>query len=137
MLADEATMAYNHSWGGTVDFAREDWADWYAWWLVAHEDKRYYRYVTDQSGAYVGEIAYHYDSELEGYIANVIIYAPYRGRGYGGQALDALCLVAKANGIDVLYDDVAIDNPALGMFLRHGFVETDRTTEKIILRKVL
>ena len=48
-----------------------------------------------------------------------------------------LCSAAKENGISALYDDIAIDNPAIGLFLRHGFVEENRTEEKIFLRKEL
>ena len=135
LLADPETMAYNHAWGGTIDFAQEDWADWYACWVEGGD--RYYRYVQDESGAFVGEIAYHYDEELAGYVANVIIHARYRGRGYGGRALDALCEQAKRNGITTLYDDIAIDNGAIELFLRHGFAEVARTEDKIILVKTL
>ena len=52
-------------------------------------------------------------------------------------ALDLLCTAAKENGITVLYDDIAIDNPAVKLFLKHGFKEESRTDEKIILKKEL
>jgi len=70
-------------------------------------------------------------------IANVMIYAKYRRRGYGGEALDLLCSAAKSNGVSVLYDDIAIDNPAVSLFLKHGFVEESRTEEIILLKKEL
>ncbi len=50
MLEDEATMSYNHAWGGTVPFPEEDWAEWYGHWLVRSEGKRWYRYVENESG---------------------------------------------------------------------------------------
>ena len=28
LLADPETMAYNHAYGGAIDFPRERWADW-------------------------------------------------------------------------------------------------------------
>ena len=28
-MADEATMSYNHHWGGTIPFPKEDWEEWY------------------------------------------------------------------------------------------------------------
>ena len=63
MLADEATMAYNGAYGGTVDFPEERWPDWYGRW-VAHPEGRYYRYLRESaSGEFVGEIAYHFDGE--------------------------------------------------------------------------
>ena len=89
MLADEATMAYNRAYGGTVDFPEERWPDWYGRW-VAHPEGRYYRYLRESaSGEFVGEIAYHFDGEK--YLADVIVYAPYRRRGYGAAGLALLC----------------------------------------------
>ena len=105
--------------------------------MINHEGKRYYRYLKDDVGQYVGEIAYHYDAEIKHEIANVIIYSPYRRKGYGGEALDLLCSAAKDHGVAVLYDDIAIDNPAIKLFLSHGFTEESRTEEKIYLRKML
>ena len=136
LLADEETMSYNHAWGGTIPFPQENWRDWYDYWVVNHEGRRYYRYLKDENG-FVGEIAYHYDPEYDGYVANVLVYSEYRGRGYGAQGLALLCDAAKENGIRVLYDDIAIDNPAIHLFLWQGFFEERRTEEKIILKKEL
>ena len=85
----------------------------------------------------MGEIAYHYDPEYDGYVANVIIFSAYRGRGYGAEGLQMLCDAARKNGVSVLYDDIAIDNPAVSLFLKQGFHEAYRTEEKIILKKEL
>ena len=137
MMADEETMSYNHAWGGTIPFPEEDWKEWYDYWIINNEGQRYYRYLKDGASNYVGEIAYHYDSDINGYIANVIICSAFRGKGYGGRALDMLCNAAKENGITVLYDDIAIDNPAITMFLGHGFAEEYRTEEIVMLKKVL
>ncbi len=137
MLADEETMSYNHAWGGTIPWPKEEWGDWYDRWVANPKDGRLYRYVKNSSGDFVGEIAYHYDADMQGFTANVIIFSKYRGRGYGGQALELLCAEARSNGITVLYDDMASDNPAAALFLRHGFKEEARTAEKIILKKAL
>jgi RimJ/RimL family protein N-acetyltransferase len=137
MLADEDTMSYNHAWGGTIPWPEDKWSGWYNYWIACNEDKRYYRYLKNEDGQFVGEIAYHYDAETQHEIADVIIYSKYRRKGYGSEALDLLCFVAKNNGISVLYDDIAIDNPAITLFLKHGFVEEYRTEEKIILKKEL
>lgn len=136
LMADEETMAYNHAWGGTIPFPKEDWAEWYDYWVVNHEGKRYYRYLKDENG-FVGEIAYHYDSEYDGYVANIIIHSKYRGQGYGAQGLTLLCEAAKAAGITELYDDIAIDNTATKLFLKQGFYECCRTEEIILLKKEL
>ena len=137
VMADEETMSYNHAWGGTIPWPKAKWGDWYDRWVANPKDGRLYRYVKNNSGDFVGEIAYHYDADMQGFTANVIIFSKYRGRGYGGQALELLCAEAGANGITVLYDDMAVGNPALALFLRHGFTEEARTAEKILLKKAL
>ncbi|MGN0795018.1 MAG: GNAT family N-acetyltransferase [Aristaeellaceae bacterium] len=137
MMADEETMSYNHAWGGTIPFPEEKWRGWYDRWIGNDDGKRFYRYVTREDGVFVGEIAYHDDDELDGYVANVIIHAKFRGMGFGGQALELLCAAAKENGIAVLYDDIALDNPAIDLFARHGFREKYRTDEIVLLMKSL
>lgn len=137
-MADEETMFYNHHWGGTIPFPEEDWQDWFEYWITNPEGKRFYRYLQDEtSDEFVGEIAYHYDSEWRINIADVIVYAKYRGKGFGEQGLLLLCDAAKANGVEIIYDDIAIDNPAIKLFLKVGFCEEYRTDEIIMLKKVL
>ena len=137
MMADPETMAYNHACGGTIPFPEKDWKAWYDHWIVNHENKRYYRYLNSKTEGFVGEIAYHYDDERRIYIADVLVYTPYRNKGYGGKGLDLLCDAAKENGISVLYDDIAADNPAVTLLLKKGFTEEYRTDEIIMLKKIL
>ena len=85
----------------------------------------------------MGEIAYHFDGERQIYLADVIIYAPFRGKEYGRKGLLLLCEIAKANGIKELYDDIAIDNSSVALFLKCGFVEVLRTSDYILVKKVL
>lgn len=137
-MADEETMSYNHNWGGSIPFPREKWGSWYERWIANPEGKRFYRYLQDvANGEFVGEIAYHYDEGQKIHIADIIVYAKYRGKGYGKQGLLLLCDAAKENGIDILYDDIAIDNPAIHLFLQAGFCEEYRTDEIIMLKKEL
>ena len=138
LLADEDTMSYNHAWGGTIEWPKQEWKDWYDYWIINHENKRFYRYLFDEeAGKYVGEIAYHFDDEQEINVANVIIMAKYRGQGYGNIGLKLLCDSAKENGVDILYDDIALDNPGIALFLKNGFSEEFRTAEIIMLKKIL
>lgn len=137
MLEDPETMSYNHAWGGTIPFPEDKWKAWYSHWVIGQEDNHFYRFLQTEDGTFVGEAAYHLDEEQGIRLADVIIYAPYRGRGYGGQALDLLCAAAKENGADALYDDIALDNPAITLFLKHGFAEEYRTDTIIMLRKDL
>ncbi len=137
-MADEDTMSYNHTWGGTIPFPESSWAGWYDHWLVHHENRRFYRYLKDpETGAFVGETAYHYDEERKIFLADVIVAFPYRGRGYGREGLRLLCETAGSKGVDVLRDDIAIDNPAIRLFLKAGFTEEYRTNEIIMLKKIL
>ena len=137
-MADEETMSYNQHWGGTIPFPQEAWADWYECWVANPHGKRFYRYLQEETtDEFVGEIAYHYDEEEGKYIADVIVYAKYHGKGYGEQGLLLLCEAAKVNGVEVLYDNIAIDNPAIKLFLKVGFYEEYRTNEIIMLKKVL
>lgn len=138
LLSDPETMSYNQKWGGTIDFSEDRWQDWFDFWIVNHEKKRFYRYLQNSlTGEFVGEIAYHYDNEREVYIADVIVLAKYRGKGFGNQGLQFLCNAAKENGIKILYDDIAIDNSAIALFLKNGFYEEYRTDDYIMLRKDL
>ncbi len=137
MMADEETMSYNHNWGGTIPFPKKKWQGWYDNWIVNHENRRFYRYLKNEDGELVGEISYHFDDLLRGYITDVIVYAKYRGRGYGSEGLDMLCAAAKENGIAILFDDIAIDNPSVEMFFRHGFTEETRTDQVVLVKKEL
>ncbi len=137
-MADEETMSYNHNWGGTIPFPQEDWADWYDDWVINTEGKRFYRYLQDEANdEFVGEIAFHFDEEQKIHIADIIVYSKFRGKGFGEQGLLALCEAAKENGIEVLYDNIAIDNSAVKLFLKVGFYEEYRTEEIIMLKKEL
>ena len=137
-MADEDTMSYNKAWGGTIPFPDNAWGDWYDRWLVHHDHKRFYRYLKNsETGDYVGEIAYHWDEMTNCWLADVIIAAEFRGKGFGTAGLKLVCDAAAANGIDVLRDSIAIDNPATAMFLKAGFTEEYRTDEIIMLKKAL
>ena len=136
LLADEETMAYNHAWGGTIPFPKERWQEWYDYWIINHENKRYYRYLKNEN-EFVGEISYHYDSKYDGYVADLIVFSKCRGKGYGTIGLEMLCAKAKENGVTILYDDIAIDNTAVILFFKQGFYEEYRTEEKIVLKKIL
>lgn len=68
------------------------------------------------------------------YICDVIVLAQYRNRGYGTDALQQLCIAAKNNGIAVLHDDIAADNPSYKLFLKNGF-EIEYQNEEIVMVK--
>ena len=135
MLEDDATMAFNHAYGGTISFPKERWNEWSKRWVGAGNE-RFYAYVKAEKD-FVGEVAYRFDEATGHYVMSLIIFAPFRRRGYGLQALSLLCEEAKSQGIDVLYDDIAIDNPSISLFLRFGFIEENRTKDVVLLKKIL
>ena len=138
LLADEATMAYNAVWGGTIAFPREKWADWYSRWLEVPETERYYRYLRDgATGRFVGEIAYRLDGETGVYLCDVIVLASERGKGFGTRGLSLLCEAAKRNGVEALYDHIAADNPSWKLFVKNGFTVVERTSEAVLVKKEL
>ena len=138
LLADTETMAYNHAYGGTIDFPAERWADWYSRWVADGTGKRFYRYLYHEAErAFVGEAAYHFDSEFGAYVCDVLVSAQYRGRGFGRAGLKLLCAAAKANGVTRLADNIALDNPSVALFLSAGFCERFRNEEYILVEKEL
>ena len=137
MLSDDATMAYNRRWGGTLPFPPERWEAWHKIWIGIQRKDRFYRYLTQRDGRFVGEVAYRRDGETGQYLADVIIYAPYRRRGYGREGLARLCRAAKENGILALHDRIARDNGAIALFLDCGFTEVCRTEEYVTVKKLL
>lgn len=136
MMSDELTMSYNHAFGGTISFPKSKWESWYQKWL-SDDSKYYYRYLVNEKREFIGEIAYHYDDETCVYLTDVLIHAKYRNKGYGGIALDLLCDIAKENGISVLYDELWNDNPAISLFLKHGFIIDKEKERTVILKKEL
>ena len=137
MLSDAKTMSYNHAYGGTIDFTGDKWDAWYERWISGAGTGRYYRYLMDASGRFIGEMAYHYDENAGVYMADVLIYSKYRGLGYGGFALDMLCSAARENGIRELYDEIASDNPAVSLFKDHRFETYECRENSVLLKKEL
>lgn len=134
LLADKQTMSYNARWGGTIDFPAAKWPAWYSHWL--EEGSRFYRYIMDESGRFVGEAALHPEDGRE--TVSIIIHATERGKGFGRAALRLLYDEARRKGISELYDSIAVDNKAaLHLFFSEGFEETGHDEQAVFLRKIL
>ena len=99
MEADPATMAYNAGWEvhapgchpdtGCVDLPRENWQAERDR-LVGHEPERFYAYLQrGMDGAFVGEVNFH-PAGPDAWGMGVLLYAPFRGKGYGRKALELL-----------------------------------------------
>lgn len=96
MQEDPATMAYNAGWDanypgyhpdtGCIDFPESEWTEKHSY-LVGHEPERFYALVREvATGQFVGEVSFHDRGQGMG----VLLYAPYRDRGYGRAALALL-----------------------------------------------
>lgn len=138
LLSDCDTMSYNEKWGGTILFPKEKWSSWFERWVCDNENRHFYRYLfDDKTNEFVGETAFHYDEARNIFICDIIVLASFRGKGYGTEGLKLLCECAKNNGIDVIYDDIAADNPSVNLFLKNGFSVDYRTDEIIMVKKEL
>lgn len=136
LLTDEATMSYNHAYGGTIAFPKSRWENWYQKWIGAEDPHYFYRYLYSRVlDAYVGDAAYHYEAETGRYLCDLIVYAKYRGHGFGTLGLNLLCESAKANGIEELFDNISLNNPSVRLFLKNGFEEVGCTEEAYIVRR--
>ena len=135
LLADEKTMSYNLAWGGTIPFPQTEWEKWYHRWLEGSAFQRFYRYLYDtENKNFVGEAAYYYDEKREIHICDVIVLAKYRNMGFGSIGIRLLCDAAKENGVSMLYDDIAADNPSYKLFLKNGF-EIDYQDDTVVMVK--
>lgn len=138
LLSDERTMDYNRAWGGAIAFPQARWKTWYERWLGRSGGQRFYRYLTDsETGAFVGEAAYHLDEAQGRYLADVIVHAPFRGRGYGRAGLALLCEAARMHGLTELWDELAPESGAAALFRALGFTAEGRGAQGILLRKDL
>lgn len=100
IMLDPGTMGYNKGYDlefegydpatGCIDFPREAWADWYAF-FIGQEPWRYYAYIVRESdGAFIGEVNVHKNEKSCGYEMGIVLEAKYRGMGYSARALRLL-----------------------------------------------
>lgn len=132
---DADTMSYNAGWDvcydgyhpdtGCIDFPRENWGEKHARW-VGKEPDRFYAFVKERkSGRFICEVCYHYTPENNWWDMGVLLYAPYRGRGYGLRALELLLYRAfVVDGIERLHNDFEdTRSAALAIHRKAGFRE--------------
>lgn len=132
---DADTMAYNAGWDicfdgyhpetGCIDFPRERWAEKHARW-VGNEPNCFYAFVKERkTGRFVCEVNYYYTPENDWFDMGVLVYAPYRGRGYGRRSLELLLhrafVVDKIGQLHNDFEDTR--SAALAIHRKVGFRE--------------
>lgn len=137
LLTDPETMRYNEAWGGTIPFPQERWQGWYMKWIGNGDPDRFYRYLKHEELGFVGETAFHRDPERGIFLADVIVHARFRRRGFGREGLLLLTDEARRHGIRTLYDEIAADNPSVGLFLGLGFTLRERSADTVLVAKDL
>lgn len=116
LLADENTMSFNKNYGGIIDFSEDKRKNWYDKWI--NSDDKFYYYIMG-SNKPVGECCIY--KEDDRWICSLIVKDEYRKNGYGKKALMFLINLANKLGINALYDNIALDNPSLNLFINCGF----------------
>ena len=127
MVSDPETMSYNDHWGGCIDYPDEVLPDWYAHW-VGQEPERFYAYIKRSSdGSWIGDVNFHYTPDKDWWDMGIVIYAPYRGKGYAVPALKLMLDHAFRNcGISRIHNDFAVDRNEIADWETHrkaGFKE--------------
>ena len=99
MTSDPETMSYNANWDvdydgyhrdtGCIDHPDEVLPGWYEN-MIGHEPERFYAYIKRCSdGAWIGDVNFHYTPEKDWWDMGIVMYAPFRGKGYAVPALSA------------------------------------------------
>ena len=149
MMSDPDTMSYNAGWDvdydgyhrdtGCVDYPEEVLPRWHAHW-VGNEPERFYAYIKRScDGVWIGDVNFHYTPETDWHDMGIVLYAPYRGKGYAVSALKLLLDRAfRICGISRLHNDFeSTRGAAWAIHRKVGFreMETDDGFIHLILTK--
>lgn len=99
ILGDPETMRYNAGYNlgfdgydnmtGCIDFPETDWEKWYNY-FIGCEPYRYYAYIVNTDGEFVGEVNLHMSDESNVFDMGIVLEAKRRGKGYAVEALKML-----------------------------------------------
>lgn len=146
LLNDPDTMSYNkgynidcegyHKDTGCIDFPEERWQEWYSWWCINQEPKRFYAYITlSDNGVFIGEVNLHKNDTAPWHEMGIVLKAEYRGQGYSDEALKLLLDYAfvKLNVCAVHNEFETTRTAAVKTHLAAGFNEYKRENDNIEL----
>lgn len=150
IMRDPETMSYNKGYDmefegydkatGCIAFPKQEWADWYAY-FVRNEPQRFYAYVArKEDGAWIGEVNVHKDPDAGRYEMGIVLEAGYRGKGYAEEALRLLLKHAfEEMGADKVHNGFEAERTAaVRAHLAAGFTidsKKDHAVELLITRK--
>ncbi len=137
MTSDPETMSYNAGWDvdyagyhrdtGCIDYPDEVLPDWYDRW-IGNEPDCFYAYIKRSlDGAWIGDVCFHYTPEKDWWDMGIVLYAPFRGKGYAVSALRLLLDHAfRVCGISRIHNDFAAARNEIAAWETHrkaGFKE--------------
>lgn len=133
MYEDRDTMAYNAGWPisysgyhpdtGCIDFPENRWADKIKRFTADGADS-FYAFVREtETGTFVGEVNFQHTASKKWHDMGVVLYAPFRGKGYGGPVLELLLRQAfLKRGVERLHNSFEAErDSALAIHRRAGF----------------
>ena len=137
MMSDPETMSYNAGWDvdydgyhrdtGCIDYPDEVLPEWYADW-IGQEPERFYAYIKRSSdGVWIGDVNFHYTPEKDWWDMGIVLYAPYRGRGYAVPAMRLMLDHAfRTCGVTRIHNDFELSRHEVSAWQTHravGFKE--------------
>ena len=130
MMSDPETMSYNANWDvdydgyhrdtGCIDYPDEVLPAWYEN-MIGQEPERFYAYIKRCSdGAWIGDVNFHYTPEKDWWDMGIVMYAPYRGKGYAVPALRLMLDHAfRVCGISRIHNDFEIARNEIAAWETH------------------
>lgn len=137
MRSDPETMSYNAGWDvdydgyhrdtGCIDYPDEVMPAVHEN-MIGHEPERFYAYIQRSSdGTWIGDVNFHYTPEKDWWDMGIVIYAPYRGKGYAVSALKLMLDHAfRVCGVTRIHNDFEVARQEIAAWETHrkaGFRE--------------
>lgn len=96
--------------------------------LKEHEkNPNIHTYILEVEKTRIGWISLTFNSQTKKVSFGMIIHKPFQGRGYGSEALHILEKEARKLGaVEIELDVLEQNNPALAIYKKAGFLETQR-----------
>ena len=96
--------------------------------MVGQEPERFYAYIKRSAdGAWIGDVNFHYNPAKDWWDMGIVLYAPYRGKGYAVPALKLMLEHAFRDcGISRIHNDFEVARNEISAWETHrraGFRE--------------